>query len=87
MKRILDQLARSGLLWDERMVAAIFAGNAPPLEEIVLAVVIGAMDAEIMVRSDETSTWNERRIARQALAIAFLSAIACVREREIASEY
>jgi len=84
MKRILDQLARSGLLWDDRMVAAIFAGNPPPIEDIVLAVVLGVMDAEIMVRNDATSTWNERRIARQCLAVAFLSAIASANEREIA---
>lgn len=82
MKRILDQLARSTLLCDDEMVAAIFAGEMPPLGEIVLALVIGAMDAEAVVRGDTKSTWNERRIARQCLALAFLEAIACVKERE-----
>jgi hypothetical protein len=85
MKRILDQLARSGLLCDEDMVSAIFAGNMPPLEELALALVIGAMDAEAVVRGDPTSTWNEKRIARACLAIAFLAAIACLKEQEIAS--
>jgi len=85
MKRILDQLARSTLLWDDEMVAAIFAGNIPPLEDIILHVCIGVMDCELFVRNDKTSTWNEKRIARQCLAIAFLSAIACLKEQEIAS--
>jgi hypothetical protein len=81
MRRILGQLARTGLL-DDDMVAAIFAGNVPPLEELALALVIGAMDAEAVVRGDPKSTWNEKRIARQCLAIAFLSAVACVKARE-----
>ena len=82
MKRILGQLARSGLLWNDAMAGAILAGKAPPLEEIVLALVIGALDAEAVVRGDPKSTWNERRIARQCLAVAFLGAIACVRDQE-----
>lgn len=82
MKHILDQLARSGLLFDDQMVAAILAGNPPPLQEIVLALVIGALDAEAVVRGDPKSTWNERRIARQCLAVAFLGAITCVRNQE-----
>lgn len=82
MKAILDQLARSGLLFDDDMVAGIFAGNAPVIEELVTALVVGAMDCETTVRNDSTSTWNERRIARQCLAIAFLTAIGCTREQE-----
>jgi hypothetical protein len=81
MKRILDQLARSGLLWDDDTVAAIFAGDMPPVEEIVLPLIITCIDAEITVRNDSTSTWNHRRIARQGLAVAFLAAIACVKEQ------
>jgi hypothetical protein len=75
MREIYDQLARTGLLSDE-MEKAIRFGDGPPLKEIVLDLVIGAMDAEAVVRGDPQSTWNERRIARQCLAIAFLSAIA-----------
>jgi len=81
MRRIFDQLARSGLLWDDDTVTAILAGSVPPLEEVAFALVIGAMDAEATVRGDPTSTWNEKRIARQCLAVAFLSAIACVKEQ------
>lgn len=80
MKRILDQLARSGLLWDDDTVTAIFAGHTPPMEDIVLALVIGAMDAEAVVRGDPKSTWNEKRIARACLAIAFLAGMACTKE-------
>jgi hypothetical protein len=50
MKRILDQLARSGLLWDDDMIAAILSDNPPPMEELVLALVIGAMDAEAVLK-------------------------------------
>jgi hypothetical protein len=82
MNAILDQLARSGLLVDDDMVAAIFAGNVPPLEELVMALVIGAMDCEAVVKGDPKSTWNERRIARACLTIAFLAAIACTKEQE-----
>ena len=82
MKCILDQLARSGLLWDRDTVSAIFAGKVPPMEDIALALVIGAMDAEALVRRDPTSTWNEKRIARACLAITFLTAMACGKEEE-----
>jgi hypothetical protein len=58
----------------------MLAGNTPPLDEIVMALVIGAMDAEAVVRADPKSSWNERRIARQCLAVAFLSAMAIVGE-------
>jgi hypothetical protein len=84
MKSILDQLARSGLLFDEGMVASILAGKAPPLEEIVLALVIGGLDCNAMIQADATSTWNHRRIARACLIASFLGAIACAKEREIA---
>jgi hypothetical protein len=82
MKRILDQLARSGLLYDDEMTAAIFAGNVPPIEELVLPLIFTCADAEITVRNDPTSSWNDRRIARQGLAVAFLAAIACLIEQE-----
>ena len=82
MNALLGQLARSDMLVDDAMVAAILAGKAPPLEELVLALVIRAMDAEAVVGGDKKSSWNERRIARQCLAIAFLSAIACLKEQE-----
>jgi hypothetical protein len=75
MKRILDQLARSGLLLPDDS-AAILAGNTPPVEEIVMALVIGAMDAHAVIVGDPKSSWNEKRLARMALAVAFLSALA-----------
>lgn len=75
MNNILDQLARSGLLLDD-LAKPILAGNTPPLEEIVMALVIGAMDAHAVTVGDPQSTWNEKRLARMALAVAFLSAMA-----------
>jgi hypothetical protein len=75
MNRILDQLARSGLLLDD-LAKPILAGNTPPIEEIVMSVIIGCMDAHAVLTGDPQSTWNERRLARMALAGAFLSAMA-----------
>jgi len=71
---ILERLARSTLLPGD-MATAILAGDAPPLKNIVDHLLIGAMDSEAVVRSDSKSTWNERRIARAILVIAFLMAI------------
>jgi hypothetical protein len=77
MNIIFDQLARSGLLFDDEVVASILGGNLPPLEKIVLELLISCMDADVTVRNDATSSWNEKRIVRACLAIAFLTAIAC----------
>ena len=82
MNNILVQAARNSTLLPEDLSAAILAGNTPPVEEIVMALVIGAMDAEALVRGDPKSDWNERSIARQCLAVAFLSAMAVVGEAE-----
>jgi hypothetical protein len=85
MKRILDQLARSGLLVDDDMVAAILDGNPPPLEEIILELVIDGLDCNALVEADATSTWNHKRIARACLIVSFLGAIACLKDQEVAS--
>jgi hypothetical protein len=74
-------LARSTLL-PEDVAAAIVSGNVPPLEEIVVSLCISTLDAEVTVRNDPKSSWNEKRIARACLTIAFLGAIACTRERD-----
>lgn len=80
MKTLLNQLARTDLLWDEELKSAILAGNTPPIEEIVMALVIGAMDAHAVVVGFRESSWNEKRLARMALAVAFLSAMAALGE-------
>jgi hypothetical protein len=72
---ILNQLAHSGLL-PESLSAAILAGDVPPIDEIVTALVIGAMDCEAMARTGRLMDWAERRLARQLLTIVFLAAIA-----------
>jgi hypothetical protein len=82
MTRILDQLARcSGLLLPD-VAAAILAGNMPPLEEVVMALIIGAMDAHAVIVGDPKSSWNEKRLARMALAVAFLAAMATLGQGE-----
>ena len=76
MNNILDQLAyNTGLLSDD-LATAILAGNTPPVEEIVRAVLIGCMDAYYVL--DRDTSLNERCIARMTLAVAFLSAMAVV---------
>lgn len=77
---ILEQLSRSTLL-PSSMSAAILAGNAPPLEEIVNALVIHALDCEATVAGDSASSMNERRIARACATVAFLAALALARQQ------
>jgi hypothetical protein len=76
---IYAQLAHSTLLPDD-MAAAILAGHTPPIEDVVLHLVIGALDAHAVVLGDPQSSKNERRIARMVLAVAFLSAMAIMGE-------
>ena len=76
---IFGQMAHSSLLPDE-MAAAILAGRTPPIEDMVLHLAIGALDAHAVVLGDPQSTWNEKRLARMALAVAFLSAMAIMGE-------
>ena len=76
MKRILDQLARNSTLMPDDLAATVLAGNTPPVEEIVVALIIGCMDAHAVIVGDPESSWNEKRFARIALAVAYLSAMA-----------
>lgn len=71
---ILKQLANTTLL-SPCLTATIQAGKIPPLEDIAMSLVIAVMDAEVVIQSDPNSTWNDKRSARQSLAIAFLLAI------------
>ena len=75
MKNLLVQLAHSTLLPDD-LAKPILAGDTPPVENIVKAVVIGCMDAYWVLMNDPKSSWNDRRLARMALAVAFLAAMA-----------
>jgi hypothetical protein len=77
MKRLLQQLAHSTLLPDD-LAKPILAGTKPPTEEIVLAVIIGAIDAHAVIVGSPESSWNEKGMARLALAGAFLAALAVV---------
>ena len=78
MNRILDQLARNTGLLPEDLSATILAGNTPPIEQIVINLMIGAMDAYVVIFNDAKTSWNEKRLARMALAVAFLAAITAV---------
>ena len=70
----LNQLSRTTLIPDD-LVAAILAGSEPPLEEIVAALLIGSLDCHATLVGDPASTLNEKRLARQNLIVAFLTAL------------
>jgi hypothetical protein len=74
MNNIYDQLARTGLLPGE-LSTRVLAGRLPPLEELALPLVICSMDAEALIAADKYATLNERRIARQLLAVSFLAGL------------
>ena len=76
---IYGQLARTNLL-PASQSSEMLAGNVPPLEDIIMPLLIGAMDCEAMIGCDPKSTWNERRVARQCLILAFLVAIVAAKE-------
>jgi hypothetical protein len=78
MNNIVGQLAHNTGLLPDDMATAILAGDMPPVEDIVMELVIGAMDAHAVVVGSAESTWNDKRLARMALAVAFLSAMAVV---------
>ncbi len=71
---LLNQLARTTLLPGD-MAGAIKSGNAPTLEQIVEELLIATMDVEAVVSGDPKSTWNEKRIARMGLLLAFLTTL------------
>jgi hypothetical protein len=79
MNDILDQLARTNLLPAD-LAAAILGGDNPPLEEILMAILIAVQDAHAVTVNDPGSSPNERRIARMVLGTAFLAALAAAGE-------
>ena len=82
MKNLLEQLVRNSTLLPRDVSDAILTGQTPPIEEIVMALVIGALDAHACTLNDVSSSWNQKRQARMALACAFLSAMAVLDGRE-----
>ena len=76
---IYGQLCRTNLL-PESQSSEILAGNVPPLEDIIMPLLIGTMDCEALTAADSNSTWTERRLARQCLILAFLLAIGGAQE-------
>jgi len=62
--------------------AAVLAGDIPPISKILMALLIGAMDAHAVVVGSLESSWSEKRVARLALAGAFLAAMAILGQGE-----
>jgi hypothetical protein len=52
----------------------------PPLEDILIPLLIGTIDCEALTAADSNSTWTERRLSRQCLILAFLLAIVGAQE-------
>jgi hypothetical protein len=75
-KNVIDQLARNSTLLPDDLAKLILAGTTPPTEEIVLHLVIAGMDAYFVTINDPKSSWAEKRLARMALTVAFLAAMA-----------
>ena len=86
MKHILNQLARTGLLPDD-LAKPILAGNTPPLEEIVLLLVITGMDAYFVTINDPMTSKRERCIAHLGLVAAVLSAMGFWARRKTSAEF
>jgi len=82
MKNLLNELVLNTDLLSNDLKAAILANSTPPIEEIVMALVIGAVDAHAMTVGDPKATWNEKRLARTTLATAFLAAMTVTNQRE-----
>jgi len=76
MKAIIDQLARNTELLPDYLSKAILAGKTPPVDEIVMPLVIGVMDAHAVIVGSQESSWDEKRMSRMVLAVAFLAAMA-----------
>jgi hypothetical protein len=81
LNSIYDQLARTGLLPSE-VSGEILAGKTPPPSEVVLHLVIAAMDTHAVTDGDPKSSWTERRISRQNLGLTFLLALSLHGGRE-----
>ena len=72
---ILRQMSLNTDILPEHLSAAILAGHTPPVEEIVLALVVGGTDAHAVTHCDPQATWIDKRAARLALAGVFLAAM------------
>ena len=82
MKNVLKQMALNTDLLGDDLKAAVLAGNTPPVDEIVLHLVIGATDAYAVTVGDLQATWIDKRAARMALAAVVLAAMALAGGRD-----
>jgi hypothetical protein len=73
MNVVLKRLLHTTLLSDS--LAAEIRSGIVNIAEIVDELLITAIDADAFVRNHAKSTWNEKRIARQVLVLAFLHAL------------
>lgn len=83
---VLIQMAQNSTLLSEELKTAILRGSMPSLEDIVTALLISALDCHFSLFSDNTATWNEKRLSRAVLTTSFLSALALARGMEQAPE-
>ena len=74
MTDVLGQMSRTTLLPTESS-SAILAGHPPPISDLIVHIVIAAMDADAMTANDRSATWTQRRLSRQLLGLTFLVAL------------
>ncbi|MGD1096830.1 MAG: hypothetical protein ABSB35_33160 [Bryobacteraceae bacterium] len=82
MRNTLVQLAQNTNLLPEEERKAILSGHTRPLADLIQHLVIGSMDVNAVAANDKTTTWPERRIARQLLINTFLAALLLERTLE-----
>jgi hypothetical protein len=72
----LRQLAANTPILPPSMRTSILDGDPPPVEEVVQALLVFTLDAAAMTANAAESTWAERRLAWQCVAVALLVVIA-----------
>ncbi len=72
---ILKELALNSKLLPTEVADQILAGNMPSIHDIVLRLLRLAIDCDAVTRNDPKSTWAERRLSIQCLALISLLAL------------
>lgn len=75
------QIADSVVLLPE-VSAAVKGGKQVDVKDIVTSLVSGSRDCYAATWGDPSSTWNEKRISRACLVIAFLTALVWTQDNE-----
>jgi hypothetical protein len=72
---VLRQLALNTTLIPDEIRTAIKAGNEPPMNDVVMALLIHALDCQAVIDGGLKVAMTEKLLARQSLVIAFMLAL------------